>query len=65
MAALYTKAADRAELAAEHMGKLSKTGTSIPSPHGKVRGNQKKDPMNIKWLKLRWWGKKDFEPSKS
>jgi len=31
MAALYTKAADRRRLAAEHMGKLSKTGTSIPS----------------------------------
>lgn len=37
MAALYTKTADRRRLAAEHMEKLSKTGTSIPSPHGKVR----------------------------
>jgi integrase len=34
MAALYTKAADRRRLAAEHMEKLSKTGTSIPSPLG-------------------------------
>jgi integrase len=42
MASLYTKAADRRALAAEHMGKLSKTGTSIPSPHGKVRGKSKK-----------------------
>jgi integrase len=39
MAALYTKAADRKRLAAEHMGKLSKpeTGTSIPAPSGEVR----------------------------
>ena len=37
MAALYTKTADRRRLAAEHMKKLSKTGTSIPSPYGKVR----------------------------
>lgn len=37
MAALYTRAADRRRLAAEHMEKLSKTGTSIPSPMGKVR----------------------------
>ena len=32
MAALYTESADRRRLAAEHMGKLSKTGTSIPAP---------------------------------
>lgn len=38
MAALYTRAADRRRLAAEHMEKLSKTGTSIPAPSGKVRG---------------------------
>ena len=37
MAALYTKAADRLRLAAEHMEKLSKPGTSIPSPSGEVR----------------------------
>ena len=39
MASLYTKAADRKALAAEHMDKLSKlkTETSIPSPSGKVR----------------------------
>jgi integrase len=37
MAALYTKAADRKRLAAEHMEKLSKTGTSIPAPDRKVR----------------------------
>jgi len=42
MAALYTKAADRRRLAAEHMDKLSKTGTSIPAPDGKVRGETKK-----------------------
>jgi integrase len=42
MAALYTRAADRKALAAEHMTKLSKTGTSIPAPHGKVRGKAKK-----------------------
>lgn len=42
MAALYTKAADRLRLAAEHMGKLSKSGTSIPAPHGKVRARAKK-----------------------
>ena len=34
MAALYTKTADRRRLAAEHMEKLSKTGTSIPAPLG-------------------------------
>jgi integrase len=34
MAALYTKAADRKRLAAEHIGKLSKPRTSIPSPDG-------------------------------
>jgi integrase len=37
MASLYTKGADRKALAAEHMTKLSKPGTSIPAPHGKVR----------------------------
>lgn len=37
MAALYTKAADRRKLAADHMGKLSKSGTSIPAPSGEVR----------------------------
>ena len=37
MAALYTRAADRQRLASEHMEKLSKTGTPIPSPMGKVR----------------------------
>jgi integrase len=42
MAALYTKTADRRRLAAEHMEKLSKTGTSIPAPDGKVRGETKK-----------------------
>jgi integrase len=42
MAALYTRAADRRRLAAEHMEKLSKTGTSIPAPDGKVRGEIKK-----------------------
>lgn len=42
MAALYTRAADRRALAAEHMTKLSKTGTSIPAPRGKVRARAKK-----------------------
>lgn len=42
MASLYTRAADRRALAAEHMGKLSKTGTSIPAPLGKVRARTKK-----------------------
>jgi integrase len=37
MAAVYTKSADRRKLAADHMEKMSKTGTSIPSPMGKVR----------------------------
>ena len=39
MAALYTRAADRRKLAAEHMGKLSKTGTSIPAPQWEGAGN--------------------------
>lgn len=42
MAALYTRAADRRKLAAEHMEKLSKSGTSIPAPDGKVRDEAKK-----------------------
>jgi len=42
MAALYTKAADRRRLAAEHMDKLSKPGTSIPAPDGEVRAETKK-----------------------
>ena len=42
MAALYTRAADRRRLAAEHMEKLSKSGTSIPAPDGKVRGETQK-----------------------
>jgi integrase len=42
MAALYTRAADRRRLAAEHMEKLSKPGTSIPAPDGKVRGETQK-----------------------
>jgi integrase len=37
MAMLYTEAADRRRLAEENMTKMSKTGTSIPSPSGKVR----------------------------
>lgn len=43
MAALYTRAADRQKLAAEHMAKLSKTGTSIPAPKGKVRARGRKE----------------------
>lgn len=43
MAALYTRAADRRRLAAEHMDKLSKTGTSIPALEGKVRAGSEKD----------------------
>lgn len=43
MAALYTRAADRRRLAAEHMEKLSKTGTSIPAPSGEVRAVRRKD----------------------
>jgi integrase len=43
MASLYTRAADRRALAAEHMGKLSKSRTSIPAPHGKVRGKARKN----------------------
>jgi integrase len=42
MASLYTKAADRKALAAEHMGKLSKPRTSIPAPRGKVRAKAEK-----------------------
>lgn len=42
MASLYTRAADRRALAAEHMGKLSKAGTAIPSPRGKVRAKGQK-----------------------
>jgi len=42
MASLYTRANDRRALAAEHMDKLSKPGTSIPAPHGKVRAKGKK-----------------------
>jgi integrase len=42
MAALYTKAADRRRLAAEHMDKLSKTGTPIPAPSGEVRARGEK-----------------------
>lgn len=41
MAALYTRAADRRRLASENMGKLSKPGTSIPAPVGKVRDGTK------------------------
>lgn len=43
MAALYTRAADRRRLAAEHMDKLSKSGTSIPAPSRKVRDLDRKD----------------------
>jgi len=42
MASLYTRANDRRALAAEHTDKLSKPGTSIPAPHGKVRAKGKK-----------------------
>jgi integrase len=42
MAALYTRAADRRKLAAEHMEKLSKTGTSIPAPEREVRAKARK-----------------------
>jgi integrase len=43
MASLYTRAADRRALAAEHMSKLSKPRTSIPAPYGKVRGKARKE----------------------
>jgi len=43
MASLYTRAADRRALAAEHMGKPSKPRTSIPAPRGKVRGKPRKE----------------------
>lgn len=43
MAMLYTEAADRRRLAEENMAKMSKPGTSIPSPGGKVRANAQKD----------------------
>jgi integrase len=42
MASLYTEAADRRKLAEEGMDKMSKPGTSIPAPDGKVRGKTKK-----------------------
>jgi integrase len=44
MAALYTRAADRKRLAAEHMGKLARTETetSIPAPLEKVRAETQK-----------------------
>ena len=42
MATLYAGAADRRRLAEENMAKMSKTGTSIPAPHGKVRAKAKK-----------------------
>ena len=50
MAALYTRAADRRRLAAEHMDKLSKTGTSIPAPVGRCGPKPRKD-NEIKWIK--------------
>ena len=40
MASLYTRAADRRALAAEHMSKLSKPRTSIPAPHGEGAGGK-------------------------
>jgi integrase len=43
MAALYTRAADRRKLAAENIGKLSKTRTAMPAPEGKVRALGEKD----------------------
>lgn len=46
MASLYTKAADRRKLAAEHMEKLSKTGTSIPAPCKEVRELEQKTKPN-------------------
>jgi integrase len=42
MAILYTEAADRRRLAEENMAMMSKTGTSIPAPDGKVRAMAKK-----------------------
>jgi integrase len=42
MATLYTEAADRRRLAEDNMEKMSKTGTSIPAPDGKVRAKTKK-----------------------
>ena len=42
MAILYTEAADRRRLAEANMAMMSKTGTSIPSPKGKVRAGKRK-----------------------
>jgi integrase len=42
MAILYTEAADRRRLAEENMAMMSKTGTSIPAPDGKVRAMARK-----------------------
>jgi integrase len=64
MASLYTRDADRERLAGEHMGKLSKTRTSIPAPHGKVRGKSKKGQWN-QMDKKALVGEEGLEPSKS
>jgi integrase len=42
MASLYTESADRKRNAAEHMGKMSKPRTSIPSPEGGAGIGRKK-----------------------
>lgn len=42
VAAIYIRDADRARLAREGMAKLSRAGTSIPSPSDKVRARAKK-----------------------
>src|ERR1700730_14239132 len=45
MAILYTEAADRRRLAEDNMAMMSKTGTSIPSPSGKVREFQRQPKL--------------------
>ena len=66
MAALYTRAADRKALASEHMTKLSRTGTSIPSPRGKTPA-LKKLFSNYKELQMKiseLVGEAGLEPAK-
>ena len=65
MAALYTKAADRRRLAAEHMEKLSKPGTSIPAPSGKVREQDQERIMKSNAIFIVMVGEEGLEPSKS
>ena len=64
MAALYTRAADRARLAKGAIGSSPEHPPNILFPHLKKRcGREAKNTRQSKYLKMQWWGPAGLEPA--